>query len=155
MNHKQQIPLKPPYDFKRIWRKFLIEIAKSSLVPPILRIYLYRWGGVHIKSPCFIGSSVHLDGIYPNLIEIGEGCIITSGTRILTHFYKTTDRRFYIGKVSIGSHVFIGMNTLIINAVDIGDNAIIGAGSIVNRDIPANEVWAGNPIRFIKKIESL
>ncbi len=45
------------------------------------------------------------------------------------------------------------MNTIIVNAVDIGNGAVIGAGSVVNRDIPAKEIWAGNPARFIKKIE--
>lgn len=44
------------------------------------------------------------------------------------------------------------MNTLIVNAVTIGDNAVIGAGSIVNKDIPAGEIWGGNPARFIKKV---
>lgn len=43
------------------------------------------------------------------------------------------------------------MNTLIVNSVTIGDNAVIGAGSIVTTDIPAREVWAGNPAKFIKK----
>ncbi|MDE6695723.1 MAG: hypothetical protein K2K25_02475 [Muribaculaceae bacterium] len=55
---------------------------------------------------------------------------------MLSHFFNTKDRRFYAGRVVIGSKVFIGMNTLIVNAVTIGDNVIIGAGSIVNRDIP-------------------
>ncbi|MFG6382134.1 MAG: acyltransferase [Muribaculum sp.] len=106
-----------------------------------------------IKGRCFIGSGVQFDGIYPNLIEIGEGCVTTSGTIILSHFFNTNDRCFYAGKVVIGKRVFIGMNTLIVNAVNIGDDAVIGAGSIVNRDIPAGEIWAGNPAKFIKKIE--
>lgn len=92
------------------------------------------------------------DGIYPNLIEIGNGCIITTGTHILSHFYNTHDRKFYAGKVVIGKRFFIGMNTLIVNAVNIGDGAVIGAGSIVNRDIPAGEIWAGNPARFVRKV---
>ena len=108
-------------------------------------------GGVKIKGRCFIGSGVQFDGIYPNLIEIGEGCVITSGTVILSHFFNTNDHCFYAGKVIIGERVFIGMNTLIVNAVNIGDDAVIGAGSIVNRDIPAGEIWAGNPAKFIKK----
>ncbi|MDD7449027.1 MAG: hypothetical protein PUK62_07400 [Prevotellaceae bacterium] len=45
------------------------------------------------------------------------------------------------------------MNTIIANSVTIGDNAVIGAGSIITCDIPANEVWAGNPAKFIKKRE--
>lgn len=59
----------------------------------------------------------------------------------------------YYGEVHIGKNVFIGINTIIANAVNIGDGAVIGAGSIVTKDIPAGEVWAGNPARFIKKRE--
>ena len=130
-----------------------MEIAKFSLIPQNIRLIFYKWGGVNIKSKCFIGSNVHFDGIYPNLIEIEGGCVITSGTHILTHFFNTHDRRFYAGKVHIGKRVFIGINTLIVNSVEIGDNAVIGAGSIVTCDIPSGEIWAGNPARFIKKVQ--
>lgn len=152
MNDKTLIP-KPPYNLKRIWCKVCMVVACLPLLPPSIRLNCYKIGGVHIKGTCFIGSNVKFDGIYPNLIEIGEGCIITTGVHILTHFFNTKDRKFYAGKVKIGHHVFIGMNTLIVNAVNIGDDAVIGAGSIVNRDIPAGEIWAGNPARFIKKVE--
>ena len=57
----------------------------------------------------------------------------------------------YYGEVKIGEHVFIGMNVLIVNAVSIGDLAVVGAGSVVLKDIPAGEIWAGNPARFIRK----
>ena len=53
--------------------------------------------------------------------------------------------------MNIGDNVFIGLNTLIVNAVNIGDNAVIGAGSIVTCDIPAGEIWAGNPAKLIRK----
>lgn len=143
----------PPYNLQRILRKVCMVMAKQSLTTPSIRLSLLKLGGVKIKGRCFIGSGVQFDGIYPNLIEIGEGCVITSGTIILSHFFNTNDRCFYAGKVVIGKRVFIGMNTLIVNAVNIGDDAVIGAGSIVNRDIPAGEIWAGNPAKFIKKIE--
>lgn len=127
-------------------------ISHQSLLPPNLRSKMLKLGGVKLRGRCFIGSNVLFDGIYPNLIEIGEGCIITSGTHILSHFFDTNYRLFYAGKVIIGSHVFIGMNTLIVNAVTIGDNAVIAAGSIVTKDIPPNEIWGGNPAKFIKKL---
>ncbi len=152
MNDKSLIP-KPPYNLKRIWRKVCMVISTFSLLPPGLRFKMLQLGGVNLKGRSFVGSNVVFDGIYPNLIEIGDACIITSGTHILTHFFNTKDRRFYAGKVRIGNNVFIGMNTLIVNSVDIGDNAVIGAGTIVNRDIPAGEVWAGNPAKFIKKVQ--
>lgn len=55
--------------------------------------------------------------------------------------------------VKIGSNVFIGMNTIILRGVIVGDNVIIGAGSVVTKDIPANEVWAGNPAKKIMTLE--
>lgn len=47
--------------------------------------------------------------------------------------------------------MFLGANTIITKSVTIGDNVIVGAGSIVTKDIPSNEIWAGVPARFIKK----
>ena len=55
--------------------------------------------------------------------------------------------------VIIGNNVFIGMSSIICKGVVIGENSIIGAGSVVTRSIPANEIWAGNPAQFIKKID--
>jgi len=53
--------------------------------------------------------------------------------------------------VRIGNHVWIGTNSVILKGVTIGDNSIIAAGSIVNRDIPANCLAAGNPAKVIKE----
>ena len=55
--------------------------------------------------------------------------------------------------IHIGNNVFIGVNSIILKGCIIGNNAVIGAGSVVTRNIPANELWAGNPAKFIKKIE--
>ncbi|MCM1323831.1 MAG: serine acetyltransferase [Acetobacter sp.] len=52
---------------------------------------------------------------------------------------------------TLGDNVTIYANAVVIGNVHIGDNAVIGAGSIVLKDIPAGEVWAGNPAHFIKK----
>lgn len=54
--------------------------------------------------------------------------------------------------VIIGDDVFVGANSMILKGVTIGDRAIIGAGSIVIRDIPADEIWTGNPAKFLTKI---
>ena len=54
--------------------------------------------------------------------------------------------------VVIGKNVWIGMNAMILKGVHIGDNAIIGAGSVVTRSVPTNCVAAGNPARVIKEL---
>lgn len=53
--------------------------------------------------------------------------------------------------VIIGDNVFIGAHSTILKGVTIEENAVIGACSLVSRDVPANEIWAGNPAKFIKK----
>jgi len=54
--------------------------------------------------------------------------------------------------VVIKNNVFIGAHTTILKGVTIGENTIIGAGSVVSSDIPSNQIWAGNPARFIRNL---
>ena len=150
MNEKTWIS-KTPFGPKRIWAKLCMVISKWSCFPSSVRIKILRSGGVKIGKECFIGAGVEFDGLFPDLIEIGDRCVVTSGAFILSHFYNTEDRKFYAGKTQIGNDVFIGLNSLIVNSVTIGNSATIGAGSVITRDVPPNELWAGNPARMIKK----
>lgn len=52
-------------------------------------------------------------------------------------------------KIVVGNNVFIGMNSIIMPGVHICNNVVIGAGSVVTKNVPANEVWAGNPAHYI------
>lgn len=54
--------------------------------------------------------------------------------------------------VIIRNNVFIGAHATILKGVTIGETSIIGAGSVVTKDVPAGEIWAGNPAKFISKI---
>ena len=58
----------------------------------------------------------------------------------------------YAKPITIGNNVWIGGNVVVLPGVTIGDNTVIGAGSIVNKDIPSNVVAVGNPCRVIKQI---
>ena len=135
----------------RIWRKFWIGMANLPMLPQH-RAVILKWGGVNIKGRAIIYGGVGIDTVAPERIHIGNNTAITSGTRILTHYLDPTQpgNHFRIGDVHIGENVFIGVNTVICNSVTIGDGAIIGAGSIVTKDIPAYQCWAGNPAKFIK-----
>lgn len=90
--------------------------------------------------------------MHPEYVHIGDGVALTSGVKILTHYLDPSKpgRQFRLGEVHIGDNVFIGMNVIVCNSVTIGEGSIIGAGSVVTKDIPANQVWAGNPARYIK-----
>lgn len=95
-------------------------------------------------------------GSEPYLIKIGNEVTIASGVRLLTHDGATClvknnlGQRYYkYGRIDIGNRVFIGMNAIIMPGITIGNNAIIGAGSIVTKDVPSNSVVGGNPAKKI------
>lgn len=94
-------------------------------------------------------------------VKIGRNCLISSncGISSYNHISDSNDRirdveedRKFSKPVIIGDNVWVGMNACILPGVTIGNNAIIGSGSVVTKDVPANEIWAGNPARCLKKI---
>lgn len=86
-------------------------------------------------------------------IEIGDNILIGHGVTIATlnHEFNPTKRASMIAqKVKINSNVWIGSNAIILPGITIGYGAIIGAGSVVTKDVPANAIVAGNPAKIIK-----
>ena len=116
---------------------------------------LLKMGGVNIRGRVLIYGGVGVDTVAPDKIFIGNNVAITAGTKILTHYLDPSvkGRMFRIGEVHIEDDVFIGVNVCICNSVKIGKGAIVGAGSVVTKDIPPYQVWAGNPARYIKDRE--
>lgn len=90
-------------------------------------------------------------------VKIGDYCQMAPNVAIYTaghpiHPYSRDSMYEYGKEVTIGDHVWIGGNTVICPGVHIGDNVVIGAGSVVTRDLPDWTVAAGNPCRVIRKI---
>lgn len=141
--------------FKRLFHIFFLRLITSSL--PFgnrLRVFLAKCGGVKLKGRfVHIGEGVIFDSLYPEEIEIGNHVHITMNCIILTHNLDTSSSRikWQKGHVKISDGAFIGAASIICNTVVIGKNSIVGAGSVVTRNIPDNEIWAGSPAKFIKK----
>jgi acetyltransferase-like isoleucine patch superfamily enzyme len=95
-----------------------------------------------------------------NLIEIGDYTVIAPRCYFIDHEHGFDARdvilnqQSVLGRISIGRDCYIGANSIILSNVNISDGAIIGAGSVVTKDIPEYEIWAGVPAKFIKKRES-
>ena len=112
-----------------------------------------------------IGDNVGLSNcaiISMSEIRIGDNCKIGGSVKIYDTDFHAIDylkRRDFktdipcSKKISIGDDVFIGAGSTILKGVTIGNNSIIGAGSVVSKNIPSNQIWGGNPIKFIKELE--
>jgi maltose O-acetyltransferase len=114
-----------------------------------------RNGGGEVGENVDILSS-NIDMGEPYLIKIGNNVTLT-GIKVLTHdacLFKTTGYT-RVGKVHIGSDVFVGWGSIILPNVSIGDRVVIGAGSVVAKDIPGNSVAVGNPCRVIGTYDEL
>lgn len=96
-----------------------------------------------------VGLMAMFDVFFPQLISIGENTIIGYNATVLTHEFLI--REYRKGRVEIGSEVVIGNNTTILPGVSIGNGAVVGAFSLVNKNIPAGALAAGVPARIIRE----
>ncbi len=105
---------------------------------------------LHMQDHCRIDIS------FCWLISIGNNVTLAPNVSIIAHDTSTKRHLGYtkIGLVSIGDNTFVGQDATILPGVRIGRNCIIGAGSVVNRDVPDNSVFAGNPARFLCSTET-
>ena len=91
-----------------------------------------------------------------NNVKIGGGtCVYTTDFHSLDPIIRASSedqKHRKSAPVTIEHDAFIGARCIILKGVTIGENSIVGAGSVVTKSIPANEIWAGNPAKFIRKI---
>ncbi|MBS1573104.1 MAG: acyltransferase [Bacteroidetes bacterium] len=100
-------------------------------------------------------------GSEPFLIDIGDRTKITAGARFINHdgamytirsMGKYADARNF-GRIKLGENCFVGNNCTFLPGSQMGDNCILGAGSVLNSSMPDNSVYAGVPAKFICTIE--
>lgn len=145
--------------FKGIWVRTLSNITMFTF-PTRLTVLLHRLRGVKIGKGVYIARGVMLDDHNPELIELGNYVGLTSGVRVLCHQRdladycegeNSQDYPFKEGRVVICDYAHVGLGAIILPGVTIGEGAIIGAGSVVNRDVPPYSLAVGVPAKVIKK----
>lgn len=142
---------------KRIAKKILrlvgvikeIPSAPPGYINPLsftATIEAYRQRGTKI------GEGVRLlgqiDGINPHLVSIGDYTVVGVHSALLAHCPIKGP-----GSCTIGNFVYLAYGVLVLPRVTIGDYCIVGAGSVVTKDIPANSIVAGNPARVLRQLK--
>ncbi|WP_394234671.1 acyltransferase [Niallia oryzisoli] len=135
--------------FWKVIKNFVvIQLARYS---PFLGLknWLYKnFLGMKVGEQTSFALMVMLDIMFPEKISVGQNTVIGYNTTILAHEYLIKEYR--LGEVRIGSEVMIGANSTILPGVTIGDGAIVSAGTLVHKDVPAGAFVGGNPMRIIR-----
>ena len=151
--------------FGNIRLKFLEGMLDWSILEPIeprkLRPFILRRMGCKVGKGCFIGDYVRIDTSHTDMITVEDNVSIASGSRLLCHQRDFSDfcvgndymKLGYVVKpIVLKKGCLVGMESFVMPGVTIGEGAIVGAGSLVTKDIPAWTIAAGRPAKVLKQI---
>ena len=135
-------------------------IAYMMIFPSWLAAWIHKIRGVKIDNfrTVYIAANVLIDTSFPERVTIGNHVYLTRGCKVIAHTAYTplaqeyTRREYDLGQVIIEDGAYVGVNAVILPNVTIGRCAIIGAGAIVTKDIPAYAIAVGCPAKVIGDI---
>lgn len=139
---------------QKLLHEMFAEIGENCHIEPPFRA---NWGGKHIHFGQFIYANFNFTAVDDTHIYVGDYTmfgpnviIATAGHPILPEL-RQQGYQFNI-PVQIGKNCWLGAGVIVLPGVTIGDNTVIGAGSIVTKDIPANVIAVGNPCRVLREV---
>jgi acetyltransferase-like isoleucine patch superfamily enzyme len=153
--HKTNSKVRLQLKLAKLW--LLHGIAAKTPMPGMIAS-LHRMRGVKVGRDVFIGNDVHLDLLHPDLITIEDHASIGMRTMVFAHashwspFLKKTYPR-KTAPVIIGKGSWIAPGCILLPGVHIGENSVVGSGSVVLEDVEPYTLVAGNPAKFIKRLE--
>lgn len=109
-----------------------------------------------------VGDNSRINGAYIHAqkrILIGNNCVIAAGVNIIdSNGHETYSENRTIGRdmpsdIIIGNNVWLGLNAIILKGSEIGDNCVVGAGSVVKGKFPSNVIIVGNPAKIVKYLK--
>jgi acetyltransferase-like isoleucine patch superfamily enzyme len=141
----------------------IIKIIAYFNHPLYMKMYIkfLKQQGMDITGrPIYIGATTSFDGKDYSVIHIGDKSVISSEVRFLTHDYsisraieatgKTLEKEVYfVRDIYVGENCFIGTRSILMPGCRLGNNVIVGAGSVVRGEIPDNSIVMGNPAEII------
>ena len=138
-------------------RKWVTNVVAANCPFNCIRIFLYRLCGFQIGKKSFVGMRCYLDDMCYDLLKIGDGVTISYGVYFACHGRKQGH-----APIIIEDHAYIGMRASVISknpehpekGITIGTHAMVGAASLVNRDVPAYATAVGVPCKIIEKVDA-
>lgn len=137
-----------PQKISAFFRKWLSAKIIPHMVLNGWRIFFYRLCGYNIGKNVFIGMRCYLDDLEPHMLTVEDNAIISYGVFFACHGYGQQHM-----PITIKKSAYVGMRSSIISGktgVTIGENAVVGACTLVNKDIPSGATAVGVPCRIIK-----
>ena len=139
----------PSRHLRKLFLKMLgAKIGKNTL--PARRVEVLFPKGLTLANNVAVGWFAELDA--RGGITVGHDTNISSHVKIITGSHDIDDPKFTADflPVHIGHHCWIGTGATILQGVKIGDGAVVAAGAVVTKDIPAKTVWGGVPAKYIR-----
>lgn len=142
-------------------KHFMNNTLLSPLNPRKVRPWVLRKIGCHVGKDVFIGSDVWIDSGHADLIYIDDHAHVTGRTVLLCHKRDLSDycvgddyakKPYQTAPIHLCKGCSTGTGTIVMPGVTIGEGAIVGAGSLVTKDIPAWTIAIGHPAKVVKQI---
>lgn len=143
----------------------MIDCFSPRLYMKLYNKYLKKMGINITGTPRYICPSVDFDGKGYKQTYIGDNVVISKDVLILNHDYSITcglrsigeeigeSEAYWLKDIRIGDNVFVGARTILLPGTTIGNNCIIGAGSVVKGSVPSNSIVVGNPSKIVAKLD--
>jgi acetyltransferase-like isoleucine patch superfamily enzyme len=140
-------------------REGRLEIGEHTLFEPRVWITTGDHGRIRIGAGCFLNMGVMVAA--HELVEIGDHCMFANGCFVsdASHRYDDPDKPVpwqgftTKGPTRIGDNCWFGVNCVVMTGVTIGERCVVGANSVVTRDLPPRSIAAGAPAKVIREIE--
>ena len=139
---------------QKLLKELFAEIGEDCYIEPPLHA---NWGGHHVHFGRNVYANFNLTLVDDTHIYVGDytmfgpNVVIATGGHPLLPELREKGYQ-YNASVRIGKNCWIGAGVIIVPGITVGDNVVIGAGSVVTKDLPSNVLAAGNPCRVLREI---
>lgn len=143
----------------QIYVRYFIRRFAYVIPPSEIKNVLLRASGISIGKKVFVGDGVRfIDGFNRNLIDLEDQCVLSPGVILIACSYPENSPLADLGdlnrmaRIVIGKGSWIGAGTVLLPGSGLGQEAVIGAGSVLTRIVGVKEIWTGNPARHLRTL---